>query len=284
MKLLNFVMKMTIILTPIFCQNINLEQRKCRIRDTEHFRDIYIKPKSDLGTTLFQYDDEASTLLVSFCNPIPKLLLQKYNCDTSRDYRYARVETTIEKGKIIRVCANQIPFKSVTHFSYDKKSKFYSFEFNDRPEDEPLKIQFPFPNQQALVVYKRDDKAQVNLLNIKGKETDFSIEGGYLISDKIIALYIFQILFSLLLTYRFAIVSVQGVNYISIFICGYRLKFFDYFINFTLIFEVINSIFQLYKNPGTFVASLVVLILPLQSGIVVPDAISKYLFTRKCYF
>ena len=106
---------------------LGLKNDGCVIRDSNNFRDIYIKEGSQLQTKVYQYDEGATTLLVSLCSPIPKETLIKYNCDTNFDYFYARVETTIEQQQTIRVCANQVTLKSVTKCLYDKKTGVYTF-------------------------------------------------------------------------------------------------------------------------------------------------------------
>lgn len=264
-----------------FSSQLTLEKRHCKIRDVENFRDIYIKESSKLSSHTFQYEDGSSTLLVSLCLPLDPALLKKYSCQNDREYHYARIEKSIIQGKVVRVCATRIPYSSIVHFKYDKEQKVYRFMFNDRPEDEPMSIQFPYPNQSKSVVFERDEKEKLNRLKIKGSDSDLYLESGYLISDKVFIFYLLQIIISLLLIFRFGILSLQGVTYVSIFICGYRLKFFDFLVNFTTIFEVINCIFQLLDNPGTLTASLVVLILPLQMGVVIPSQFSWSILTGK---
>ncbi len=159
-----------------------LKYPRCLIKDTEHFRDIYIDPNSDLGSKIYIYDIGSSTLVVSLCTPIPEKLLTFYNCPTDKKVNYVRIETTVT-SEVVRVCANRINFSSIINFTFEPHAHVYFFLFIDRPEDETLQIQFPYPTQQTDTVFERVDQNKMNILKLKGDKASMTVQNGFAVSD-----------------------------------------------------------------------------------------------------
>ena len=264
-------------------------QPRCRIRDSYNFRDIFIKPNSEMARTSYYLQDITEEIYISLCRPLPDSLFSLYNCSSkvyspNKDYFFAKFEMKfdIKRHKIVPVCVSFLEKSEITRFSYKSSSSQYSLIFHDESLDEFNEIIFPFPEQQNAVkyVYSSND---FNQFMLRGKPGNMVVEDGYVLSGLSFELqFAFNLLVSVY-TFRFSIMAGEGEVDRSFFVCGKDVEFFRQFLNLSVFYETLNAVFQLYANPVCLLATYLVTLFPLHVGLSIPRAVTFRIFICKIF-
>lgn len=242
---------------------------QCQYRDYRRFRDVYINENSTLGKSIFSLDlvekGRGYRLMVSLCHRFPEEIFRNKNCEGIRERNvfFIKIGHGLTEGNDDYECLEFMERSSISEFVVNKSRDSISFLFYEQNESRPTKITFPNHNSTKEIDYREAEGVRMEIL-LKGEHSEIDIEDGYLIWGGLSFTWITCCILILIVNWRFAVISKMSVSYVSIFICGASLNFFDCYLLFVVSLEALNLVFQVVANPTAIVASMIVIVVPLQ--------------------